>query len=204
METSGLKLDLKFDYDSLTLPDKIIIPIEHGKFGPLEYKQHETDPLAIEQLKIGYAGPEQVQLNLRITGRITVNNFPDLKLGGTYITINAELSQKGKNILIQNPTLSHIDLPSVPDFADDFIQKIINKNILAKLMDHFSIDLTPSIKAIEKAINTPVPFKVTVLAERQEYEFDVNGTISDTVLRVLPEYLHCETEINFMPKIKNR
>lgn len=202
METSSLKFDLKFDYNSLTLPDKIIIPIEDGTFGPLQYKQNDTDPLAIEQLKLGYAGPDQVQLHLRVTGRIAVNNFPDLKLGGTYLTIQAALSLQDKILYIKTPTLTHVDLPSIPDFADDFIEKIINKNILAQMADNFSIDLTASFVLFEKTMNAPIPLNVSVLAEKQEYTFDLNGTLGDPVLHVLPENLHCAMEMEFTPTLE--
>lgn len=201
METSSLKFDLKFDYDSLTLPKKVIIPIDDGQSGPIKYSQHATDPLAIEQIKFSYANPDHVQVHMRVTGRVALKNLPDLKLGGTYLTVVANISLHNKTLFIKNPKLSHIDVPHVPDIADDFIQKLINKHIVNNLSQHFAIDLTATFALFEKTLNTPIPFNVTVLAGQQAYAFDLNGTFGDPILHVRPEHLQCEVEIQFTPSI---
>ncbi|MCI0693453.1 hypothetical protein L0337_15785 [candidate division KSB1 bacterium] len=50
MTKAQLFLDVDLAYADVPVPGKIFVPIEAGKFGPISYKSHNTDPLAVEKL----------------------------------------------------------------------------------------------------------------------------------------------------------
>ena len=201
MDATTLTLDLKLDYDSLTFPQKVIISIEDGVFGPLKYRQHPTDPLAVEHIRMSYAAPQQIKVYMRGTGRISIDNFPDLKFGGTHIIAGAHILLRNQKLFLENPALLDLDFPNVPDFADDFIQNIINEKVLPNLSNNLAFDLTDSLKTAQESINAPIPFDITLFETKQNYALDLNCSIDSPELTITPDHVHCEVKLTFMPSI---
>jgi len=162
METIKIVFDVVIGYESISRPVKIILPIEKGKFGILSYAQHGTDPMSIEKVKIGYAGENRIKLSMRGTGRLHVENFPDVRIGGTRVEVAAGMAITNGKLCIQNPMLTHLDLPIIPELADDFFRELLNKYLLKKLSDEFKIDIQETLDEAIGKINEPILFNIQV------------------------------------------
>ena len=200
MENTKLVLDLEIGYESISIPHKIVIPIRQGKIGIWSYKQHKTDPLAVEKIKIEYAGEERIMINMRGTGRLDINNFPDLRIGGTKIRIDAGMKIENRKLSIQNPKLARLDLPNVPNFADNILREILNKNI-GKLTEDINVDIHAILEDIRGQINKPIPFKIKLDHARSEYELGLNLEPIKPEFTITPGGIHLRLYMPFKPTI---
>ena len=105
--------------------------------------------------------------------------------------------------LPEKPTLFHLDVPNIPDFADDFIQKLVNRHVLSSLQETFKIDLSAYYAIIEKTINDPILFNISVYEEEQQYAFDMNGTFIEPIIAITPDSLQCKAAIDFSPTLES-
>ena len=133
MVDEHLAIDVNLDYESLSTSQKVVLPIDEGKFGIWKYKQHPTDPLSAEKIKIGYAKEDRIKIQLRLTGQLTINNFPDLRLGGAKVHIEAGLVFEAGKLCIIHPKLTRTDMPNVPNFVDGILRDVLNKHLLKPL-----------------------------------------------------------------------
>jgi hypothetical protein len=133
MEDTHFAINTNVAYERLSFSQKIVIPIEDGKFGIWKYKQHKTDPLSAEKIKIGYAGEDRIKIQLRLTGQLDINNFPDLRVGGTKVHIEAGLAFEAGKLCIIHPELTRLDVPNVLNLVDNLLRDVLNKHLLKPL-----------------------------------------------------------------------
>ncbi len=200
MEDTKLIIDLDIAYESISLPQKIIIPISEGKIGLWSYTQHKTDPLSAEKIKIGYVGEDRIKINMRLTGRVDVNNFPDLIFGGTKVRIDAGMIVETSNLCILDPKLTNLDLPNVPNFADNILRDILNKN-LAELMDGIKVDLQTILENTRRQLNKSIPFKIKLNKEKYNYELRLNIEPIEPEFKINPQGIRLKLYMILKPTV---
>ena len=133
MEDTHFTKEIILSYESLSISQKFVIPVKEGKFSIWKYKQHKTDPLSAEKIKIGYAREDRIKIRLRLTGQLDVNNFPNLRVGGTKVQVEAGLAFEGGKLCIVHPKLTRIDMPNVPNFVDGILRDVLNEHLLKQI-----------------------------------------------------------------------
>jgi len=197
-----ITIDADLAYASLPIPNKIIIPIEAGKLGPLSYKPHDTDPLCAEQIVIAHGGNDRLKISLRVTGRIAVNNFPDLRLGKSKIEITSGLTVQDMKLLITAPQITQWDLPNVPAPLEQLVKHLLNKFLLKKLLEALQIDLQAPLEKALAQINRPTVFEIAVGKNRLAYEFKPNVESFEPKLTVAAAGLHLAFAVPLAPAIE--
>lgn len=157
MPPSKLSLELNLDLASLSWPQKIELPYFDGELGGFHYSQHPTDPLSIEAIKLSIAAANRLHLSLRGTGRLNVNNAPDIRIGGTKLQLEATLILANGRLQLAQPELVKLDLPNLPTFADNMLRTILNRHLIAALSDNLTIDLQSILDKIRTDLNQPIP-----------------------------------------------
>lgn len=194
-----LTLELHIAYDSLKLPEKLILPIEEGSSGFTTYRQHQSDPLAAEQFQLSYAGEHAIQIAMRLTGRIALDRLPDLKLDGTRLVVRAGVLLNGMVLSIQHPQFTDLDFPNVPNVADEMVRDLVNQSVTTTLKDQWRIDLTSSFENMQQSLNQPIPFEFTVARSAQSYHLALNSAIRAPQFNVEPDGLRIKATIEFKP-----
>jgi len=194
-----IALDADIGYDSLPIPDKIVIPIEDGKIGVLSYKQHRTDPLTAEQIVIGYAGKDRLKINVRVTGRISVSDFPDLRLGGFKVEIIGGLTEQNLKLRLIDPQIPRWNLPNVPALLDNLIKQLLNKFLLKKLAEVLALDLKAPVQKAVSQINRPNVFAMAIGKNNLTYEFKPNVELFEPTLTISAEGLNLKFEATLAP-----
>jgi hypothetical protein len=157
MPPSKLSLELNLDLASLSWPQKIELPYFEGEMGGFHYSQHPTDPLSIEAIELGIAAANRLRLSLRGTGRLNVNNAPDLRIGGTKLQLEATLILANGRLQLTQPELVKLDLPNLPPFGDNMLRAIFNRHLIAALTENLTIDLQSILDKIQADLNQPIP-----------------------------------------------
>lgn len=157
MPPSKLSLELNLDLASLSWPQKIELPYFDGELGGFHYSQHPTDPLSIEAIKLSIAAANRLHLSLRGTGRLNVNNAPDIRIGGTKLQLEATLILANGRLQLAQPELVKLDLPNLPPFGDNMLRTILNRHLIAALSDNLTIDLQSILDKIRADLNQPIP-----------------------------------------------
>lgn len=201
MNETKIELETNISYDSIPFPKKIIIPIEEGNFLVFSYKQHETDPLAVERVKFEYGGGNQIKIGMRGTGRLAVDNFPDVRIGGTKIEVKAGLIFKNTKLCIQHPELTNLDLPNIPNFTDDFFQDILNQYLLPNLEKKLQLDLYDTIENARTKINKPIPFNINIGREEYRYELKLFCELIEPALNISSDGIQIKIYFGFKPEI---
>lgn len=200
MEDTKLTINLNLTYESISIPQKIVIPVNEGKFGLWRYKQHKTDPLSVEKIKFGYVGEDRIKINMMLTGRIDVNNFPDIIFGGTKVRIDAGMIIENSNLCILDPKLTNLDLPNVPNFADNILRDILNKN-LAKLTDGIKVDLQKILENTRRQLNKSIPFKIKLNKEKYDYELRLNIEPIEPEFKINPQGIRLKLYMILKPTV---
>lgn len=82
MSRITLTVETNIGYDSIPVPDKMVLPIQAGRVGLFKYKQHESEPFSVEQVKMVHAGGKRVKIGMLAAGRLDISTFPDPKFDG--------------------------------------------------------------------------------------------------------------------------
>lgn len=157
MPPSKLSLELILNPESLSWPQKVELPFFEGEIGGFHYSQHPTDPLSIEAIQLNVANGNRLRLSMRGTGRLNVNNAPDLRIGGTKLQLEAGLTFAEGLLQLSQPELVKLDLPNLPNFADNMLRTIFNRQLVATLKDNLKIDLQSTLDKIRADLNQPIP-----------------------------------------------
>ncbi len=126
---------LKFSVDGRTIekevttPDKIILPVKEGTFGLFKYRQHPTDPLAVENLELEVVEDSKVKIKMRMTGRLQVDNFPDPKMGGTKLEVLTKPILENGKICFSELEIAYLNIPNVLNLFDDLIRQVVNQSL---------------------------------------------------------------------------
>lgn len=201
MDQIKIVIDTDIGYKSLSIPEKIILPIEKGRFGIFSYEQHPTDPMSIEKLKIESAGENRIKINMRGTGRLHVENFPDPRIGGTKVEVEAEMVVEDVKLCIQAPVITHLDLPSIPNFADDFFRDILNKYLLKKLADELKIDIRETLDDARGRINQPITFNIKVDKASLNYVLQLGLEPIEPELEIKDQGIRLKLSLTLKPVI---
>jgi hypothetical protein len=201
MEKIKITLAAAVGYDSLPIPDKFVIPIATEKAGVFSYKQHDSDPLAAEKITIRPAGENRLAISLRLTGRISVSNFPDPRLGGSKVDITGRLAVHGLKLRLLDAQIARLDLSGAPAPLDTLMRHLLNKFLLKKLAEALEIDLQTPVEKAMAQINRPNVFDLKIGQNNLPYEFKANVEAFEPTLTVLPEGLHLNFEATLAPAI---
>jgi len=201
MEDTKLTINLNLAYESLSTPQKIIIPIDEGKFGIWSYKQHKTDPLSMKNIEIGYVGEDRIKISARLIGRVDINNFPDLRVGGTKVQVEAGLAIEAGELCIIHPEIITLDLPNVPNFADKIIRDELNKNLLPELTKDIKIDIQSILEDTRRQLNRPIPFDIRLNHEKANYALNLNLEPIEPEFGIKPEGIHLKLLMRFNPNV---
>jgi hypothetical protein len=196
-----LSLDADLAYADVPVPDKIFVPIEAGKFGPISYKPHHTDPLAVEKLVIQYAGPDRIKIHMRATGRISLSPVPDVRLGGLNVEVESGLAVKDLKLLIKNPRISKLDMPSVPGPVDKLIRNLLNRFLLNRLSEVIGVDLNEPLEKAKGQINQPIRFQLEIGKGTLAYEFNADLESFAPDLKLSQEGIHLRFDVTFAPEL---
>ncbi len=196
-----LSLDVDLGYADVPVPEKIFVPIEAGKFGPISYKSHHTDPLAVEKLVVQYADPDRIKIHMRTTGRIALSPVPDVRLGGLNVEVECGLAIKDLKLLIKNPRITKLDLPSLPGPVDKLIRNLLNRFLLNRLSEVIKVDLNESLEKAKEQINQPIRFQLEIGRGTAAYEFNPNLESFEPDLKISREGIHLRFDATFAPQL---
>lgn len=203
MEDTKLTINAEIGYSSLTFPDKIVLPFFEGKIGGFSYEQHATDPLSFENLEIGYAGENRIKLTMRGTGRINIKNMPDLKIGGTKIQVETNITLEEGKFRFLNPELVKLDFPNFPNFADKMLRDIFNKNLLAALKEDFKIDLQDIMADLRSEMNKPIKLKLNSNKTHSKYLLELNLNPIESEFHITLQAINLKLFVTLKPVIKS-
>ena len=175
MHGAKLSAKLEIKFDSLPLPEKIILPITKGKIGGFEYEQHKSDPLSIEKLTFEYAGENRLRIKARGTGQLVIKNAPDLRIGGTKIHLEADLKIEDRKLRFLDPSIIRLDFPNMPNIFDKFLRDIFNKHLTKALEQDAYIDLQLTLENLRHELNRPIPFNMQVDKIKSEHLLELNS-----------------------------
>lgn len=201
MENTHLTINVNLAYESLSFSQKIVIPIEEGKFGIWKYKQHATDPLSVEKIQIGYADENRIKIRLRLTGQIDINNFPDLRVGGTKVHIESGLAYEAGKLSIIHPELTRLDMPNVPDFLDGILRDALNKHLLKQLSNDLKIDIQSIFEDTRRQLNQPIPFDLSAISEKSNYNLHLNINPIETEFAIHSKGINLKLLTRFEPDV---
>jgi hypothetical protein len=202
MQKIKITLEADLAYASLPIPNKMIIPIEAGKLGPLGYKQHDIDPLCAEQIVIAHGGNGRLKISVRVAGRIAIKNFPDLRLGKFKIEIAGGLTALNKKLLVTNPEITQWDMPNVPAPFDRLVKHLMNKFLLKKLLEALQVDLQAPLEKALAQINRPNVFEMVVGKSALAYEFKPNVESFEPKLTIAATGLRLAFAVTLLPSIE--
>jgi hypothetical protein len=175
MHGAKLSAKLAIKFESLPLPEKIILPITKGKIGGFEYEQHKSDPLSIEKLAFEFAGENRLKIKARGTGQLVIKNAPDLRIGGTKIHIEADLKIEDRKLRFLKPSITRLDFPNIPAMFDKFLRDLFNKHLTKALEQDAYIDLQVTLENLRHELNRPIPFNMKVEKRKSEYLLELNS-----------------------------
>jgi hypothetical protein len=175
MHGAKLSAKLEIKFDSLPLPEKIILPITKGKIGGFEYEQHKSDPLSIEKLTFEYAGENRLRIKARGTGQLVIKNAPDLRIGGTKIHLEADLKIEDRKLRFLDPSIIRLDFPNMPNIFDKFLRDIFNKHLTKALEQDAYLDLQLTLENLRHELNKPIPFNMQVDKIKSEHLLELNS-----------------------------
>ncbi len=179
MKETSLLLAVDLSYDSIPTPQKFTLPIEDGKFGIFKYQQHPFDPVSVQNITFEYAGENQVKISMRGAGQLKVENFPDLKIGGTKIEAKAKLQIDNNVLTIFDLHISRLDFPNIPGFADKLLSSLFNSLLSNSLKDKLKFDLSDSLEKIQEKINEPIPINFEM--GNTKYNYNILPGISPDI-----------------------
>jgi hypothetical protein len=198
-----IKLSLNADlgYAEVPVPEKIVVPIEAGKFGPISYKPHATEPLAVEKVVMQYAGPGRIKIHMRGTGRIVLSPAPDVRLGGMSVEVESGLAVKDLKLLIKNPRITKLDLAGVPGSVDKLIRNLLNRFLLNRLSEVVAVDLRDSLEKARGQINQPIRFQLDIGKGAATYEFNPNLESFAPDLKLSQKGILLQFDVTFAPEL---
>ncbi|MCI0618758.1 hypothetical protein L0244_37765 [bacterium] len=201
MTKAQLSLDADLGYADVPVPDKIFVPIEAGKLGPINYKSHDTDPLAVEKVVIQYAGPDRIKIHMRTTGRISLSPGPDVGLGGLKVEVESGLAIKDLKLLIKSPRITKLDLPSLPGPVDKLIRNLLNRFLLNRLFEVIAVDLNAPFEKAKEQINQPIRFQLEIGKGAAAYEFNPKLESVEPDFKISQDGIHLRFDVTFAPEL---
>ena len=201
MEQIKLSIDVDIGYASIPVPSKIIIPVKPGKVAFWRYKQHQTDPLRLHRIKIEYSANGRIKIRVRGTGRLSIKNFPDLRIGGTKVEIEAGLKVQEMILMVNKPRLTKLDLPNVPGPLDDLLRGFVNDSLMNDLTKALELDLRKPLDEAKTQINQPNVFNIDVGKKKVGYIFTAGVQTFKPQVEILPDKIHIGVDIELAPRI---
>ena len=203
MNETDAALTINLTFDSIPSPQKIVLPLEEGKFGIFRYRQHPNDPLSIEGISFGYMNEHQILIKMTGTGQLKVDNFANIKIGGTKIELKAGVNIENKTLNIYDLKLSRLEFPNIPSFADKLLSNLFNNILLKHLTEKLTVDLSEFLETAKEKINNPIPIDFEISNRKYNYNFVVDCEPHAPLLKVTPDGIHLEIQFSFNPKILN-
>jgi hypothetical protein len=200
----GAKLSAKLaiKFESLPLPEKIVLPITKGKIGGLEYEQHKSDPVSIEKLTFEFAGENRLKIKARGTGQLVIKNAPDLRIGGTKIHIEADLKIEDRKLRFLKPSITRLDFPNIPDMFDKFLRDLFNKHLTKALEQDAYLDLQVTLENLRHQLNKPIPFNMKVDKIKSEYLLELKSEQIDPEFNIDHEGICFTLYADLNPEVK--
>jgi len=202
MKEASLLLAVDLSYDSIPTPQKFALPIENGKFGIFKYQQHPTDPLCVENITFEHAGDNQIKIKMRGTGQLKVDNFPDIRIGGTTIEVKAGVILKNRELCISNLKIARLDFPNILNFADKLLTNLFNITLLKNLPEKLCFDFSIFMETAREKINSPIPINFEKNNVNYDYNIFLDCNPQAPVLNVTPEGISFSIKIIFTPTIR--
>ncbi len=204
MHEASIQVSLKLDYKEIPVPQKIVIQLEPGEIRfikRIKYKQHQTDPVSATKLAFKYAGGNQLQIAMQLTGRIVLDPGGEFKFGGTSLVLVCTPVLADQKLMLQRATIKQIDLPIAPKFVKDFIVRMMNKSFIPNLGKSLHFDLEYILEEVRKKINdlAPVPLEIG----KQHFLFRIAPNIDEGFHRLTLSHdsIHLHLDLNFAPKL---
>jgi hypothetical protein len=203
MNESEATLSINLSYVSFPMPQKIILPIEEGKFGIFKYRQHPNDPISIEDIIFGYENEHQIKIKMTGTGQLKVDNFTDIRISGTKIELKAGVNIENKKLKIYSVKLSRLEFPNIPSFADKLLGNLFNNILLKHLSEKLTVDLSEFLETAKEKVNNPIPIDFEISNRKYNYKLVVDCEPHAPLLKVTPDGIHLEIQFSLDPKILN-
>jgi hypothetical protein len=138
---------------------------------------------------------------MRATGRIALSPVPDVRLGGLNVEVESELAIKDLKLLIKNPRITKLDLPSLPGLVDKLVKNLLNRFLLNRLSEVIGADLNEPLEKAQGQINQPIRFQLEIGKGRTAYEFNPNLESFAPDLKLSPEGIHLRFDVTFAPAL---
>jgi hypothetical protein len=203
MNEAEATLSINLSYASIPMPQKIILPIEEGKFGIFNYRQHPNDPIGIEDIIFGYENEHQIIIKMTGTGQLEVDNFANIKIGDTKIELKAGVIIENKKLKIYDVKLSQMKFSNIPSFADKLLGNLFNNVLLKHVSEKLTVDLSEFLESAKEKINNPIPINFEISNRKYNYNFIVDCQPYAPLLKITPDGIHLEMQFSFNPKILN-
>lgn len=202
MRHIDLIIETDIGYDSLPVPEKMVLPIQPGKVGLFKYKQHGTDPFSVEQVNIVHAGGNRVKIGMVAAGWLDIFTFPDPNFSGAEIEVEGGFSINDLHLQAHGLRLKHLDLRKVPSAIDELIRKILNKYLMTRLTEVLHLDLEPELNKAMQQLNRPNPFKIKFGKQEAKYEFCAGVNAIEPKLQISPAGFHVKFNLTLAPNIR--
>ncbi|MGH7453396.1 MAG: hypothetical protein ACRENG_18750 [bacterium] len=204
MHQASVQISLKLDYKEIPVPQKIIIQLEPGEIRlikRIKYAQHETDPVSAIKLAFKYAGGNQLQIAMQLTGRIVLIPGGVFMFSGTKLVLVCTPVLTDQKLMLQHATIKQVEMPMAPKFVKDFIVKVMNKSFIPNLGKSLHFDLEYILEEIRKKINdlAPVPLEIG----KQHFLFRIAPNVEEGFhqLTIDPDAIHLNLRLAFSPKL---
>lgn len=204
MPGAKLSAKLKIKFDSIPLPEKIVLPITKGKIGGFEYEQHKSDPLSIEKLIFEYAGEDRLRIKARGTGQLVVKNAPDLRIGGTKLHLEAHLKIEDRKLRFLDISIIKLDFPNMPNIFDKFLRDIFNKHLTKALEQDAFLDLQLTLENLRHELNRPIPFIMKVEKIKSENYLELNSEQIEPEFSIDTEGICFMLNADLNPKVREK
>jgi len=200
---SGIDLTVETDigYDSIPIPDRMVLPIQPGRVGLFKYKQHESEPFSVEHVNIVHAGGNRVKISMVAAGRLDISTFPDPNFDGAEIEVEGGFSINDLHLQAHGLQLKRLDLRKVPSAIDELIRRILDKYLMTRLTDVLHIDLEPELNKAMYQLNRPNPFKIKFGKREARYQFCAGVHAIEPKLQISPSGFHIKFNLRLSPNI---
>ena len=201
MQNTSITLSAEIGYDSLAIQDKIVLPIEAGKWTMLKYQQHPAEPLSIEKVSLQRVNHDRLQFRIRLTGKLKIKLLPDLKLVGTELFVESKVRIEENDLVLDDVKVVKIESGKKPKIIAKLFQKHLNK----KLSGHFERLMNQHIQklftGIRDIMRTANQFEIKFDSKTYPYEFQLNGRQRTMDVELTPASIRIQTGFDFGMRI---
>ncbi len=165
MNQATLALNLRLTYSHIPAPQRIIIQLEPGEIRLLKtftYRQHESDPLCVENLSIHYDSPDKIQIRMQLNGRLVFSPGGEIRFNGTDLVLVCRPEISENELQLRHAIISEIHFPMMPKLVKAILRALINKNIVPNLSKSLNFDLEALLYELRDKINNLEPVAISV------------------------------------------